>query len=358
MPNTDGATLAALAALNGGAAGNLSAGTTGADLANFQRTVSANDPWNMAYGPVATTKLDTSTWTPNQALAGNLGQAALAAILKTLGNRDEANQLYSVAQVLPQLYKDPTSVANPEGVDPAAFNALKFSAIGREATTNDLIRRQLGQLGITQNEDGSIDTSVADALNTSKVIGKSKDAAKLTPQAVQKLSTAQGLLGQLEQAKGLVDKFSPNPDLGIVGQIPGVGSLASEVLGAGERRVAGLKNNTPEGQYGSLMQSVYEGVGKFISNTARQKVIDENKALTDAGRLGDNAGTKQALQNIQDIIRQDILDQASGYSEQNYRQVQDAVSAANTIGVDAPMTPNFEIRIAPSGQKYKVLLGK
>ncbi len=202
MPNIDPATLAALAAIGGGASpsggtadassiaallggganGLLSSGTTGADLSNFQRTITANDPWNMALAPVVNTKLNTATWTPNQALAGNLGQAALAAVLRTLGNRSEADQLFSATQALPQLYKDPMGTPTPDGVDPEAFNALRFSAIGRQATTDDAIRRSLGERGIRLNADGTFDTSILDATDNIKN-GEMRDARAAAVQA-------------------------------------------------------------------------------------------------------------------------------------------------------------------------------
>lgn len=122
-----------LAALFGGAGyGGVNRGAD-ADLAAFDRTITLNDPWRLAAAPVFGAKFDTSTWNPMQTLGVTAGQAFLGTMLNALGQRSEAQQLEKVAQVLPQLYSNPSSVSVPEGVDPEAFGTLKLSALKNTA---------------------------------------------------------------------------------------------------------------------------------------------------------------------------------------------------------------------------------
>jgi hypothetical protein len=303
-----------------------SAGSTG-DLATFQKTLAANDMYRQAAAPIAAAKFNTSTWSPLQTLGVTAGQSFLSSLLNALGQRDESNQLNSVVSVLPDLYKDPASVATPEGVDAQAFGGLKAAAIEKQALIQDAIKRSLGEKGVTVNPDNTLDTTIADVFAGEKA----KRANPLPAQAIQKLSTATGLLSQLEKAKSLVDTFTPNPALGGLSDVPLVGPFASKVVGSSQRAFSGMQNDTPEGVYNSLMQTVYEGVGKFVSNSARQKIIDENKDLTDPGKLGSPLGIKIAISNIEDVIKKEVEDSATGYSEQGYKKVQDALSAASTI---------------------------
>jgi len=99
------------------------------DIAQFENILGKNDYWKMAAAPVAAAKFDTSTWSPGQTFGVSAGQAFLSSALNMLGQRSEGEQLAKVAKILPQLYKDPSSVAIPEGVDTEAGGALKLAAL-------------------------------------------------------------------------------------------------------------------------------------------------------------------------------------------------------------------------------------
>jgi hypothetical protein len=281
MPDLDPSTLAALAALNGGAAGNLSSGTTGADLANFQRTITANDPWNMALQPVLATKLNTATWTPNQALAGNLGQAALAAVLRTLGNRSEADQMFSAAQVLPQLYKDPLSVATPDGVDPEAFNALRFSAIGHQATTNDVIRRTLGEHGVSYNADGSLNTDALEAITTGR--RPSVDFSTASPDFKKALEDAGGDVPTARQL--LKSRLGSEATLGSLSKSISVINQLEALKHKPQTLSSSWVPDSVEGVVNDLASKFYPGSNAATYNSAVIPIADSLlRALTEVGR--------------------------------------------------------------------------
>lgn len=104
------------------------------DLSAFNRVLANNDYWSMAARPILGAQFNTAGWSPGTTLGVSLGQAFLGGLLENYGQYQRGQQLAKVAPVLDQLYRDPTSVAVPEGVDPEAFGQLKNSAI-RENTS-------------------------------------------------------------------------------------------------------------------------------------------------------------------------------------------------------------------------------
>lgn len=141
-----------LSALFGGAGLN----NTTPDISAFQKTLQANDILSMASAPILGAKFDTSTWSPSTTLGVTAAQSFLGSLMNGIANRNQGEQLAKVAQVLPQLYRDPMSVGVPEGVDSEAFGGLKLSAMSKMFNTDEDIRQVLGQKGVNVNPDGSI----------------------------------------------------------------------------------------------------------------------------------------------------------------------------------------------------------
>lgn len=125
----DPASLAALLGLS-----STTSGSRGpADLDQFQRIVGENDYWKMAGNQLGGIKFDTSTWSPGETLGVSALQAFLGTALGAYGQHTEANQLASAASILPELYRNPSSVSLPEDMDSEAFGALKLNAIKEQA---------------------------------------------------------------------------------------------------------------------------------------------------------------------------------------------------------------------------------
>lgn len=125
-----------------------------ADLDQFGKSIAQNNIWKMAAAPIMSAKFDSSTWNPLQKLGVGALQSFLGTALGEYGRQQDAVQLEKVAEVLPQLYANPSAVSAPEGVDPEAFGALKLNAIRRAADTDETIRNSMGQSGIAIGPDG------------------------------------------------------------------------------------------------------------------------------------------------------------------------------------------------------------
>lgn len=133
-----------LSALMGG-----SSGANVDDVLAFRQQVQENNILNDLAPAILGAKFNTSTWEPAETLGVTAGQAFLGTLLSGLARRDAAQQFSDVAQILPQLYEDPRSVAVPAGVDPEAFGALKLATIARGArqkadTKSSIIKDLLG----------------------------------------------------------------------------------------------------------------------------------------------------------------------------------------------------------------------
>lgn len=138
--------------------------TNGLDLSTFQKSIASTDPWRIAQGGVNSFNPNTSTWSPTETGVASFAKAFLSGILGGQAQNSEADQLNKVISVLPQLYKDPSSVQAPEGVDQSPFDVLKGSAILKNYTT-----------GVTQTEKDK--TSTADT--TRALLGKLVDSGQI-----------------------------------------------------------------------------------------------------------------------------------------------------------------------------------
>lgn len=108
-------------------------GADPSDIASFGASVRANDIFSQLAPQVGKFQFDRSNFSTGENVLASAGQAFLASALDRIGQNRAADQYAKVAQVLPSLYANPSSVAVPEGVDPEAFGALKLSAISRGA---------------------------------------------------------------------------------------------------------------------------------------------------------------------------------------------------------------------------------
>lgn len=106
-------------------------GSDVSDIANFQKTIADNNIFSQLAPQVAAAPFDTSNWSLGQTVGVTAGKAFLSSLLNAIGQRQQSDQLVSLASVLPDLYKNPFSVQAPEGVDPQAFAGLKLNAITR-----------------------------------------------------------------------------------------------------------------------------------------------------------------------------------------------------------------------------------
>jgi len=118
-----------ISALLGGIGGGSKTLTDDPALDAFSRTAAENSIYNQIAGPLLSTKFNTSTWSPTETLGVSLGQSFLGGLLGNLGRQDVAKQYETAASILPDLYRNPSSVSLPEGVDSEAFGALKLAAL-------------------------------------------------------------------------------------------------------------------------------------------------------------------------------------------------------------------------------------
>lgn len=118
-----------ISALLGGIGGGSKTLTDDPALDAFSRTAAENSIYNQIAGPLLSTKFNTSTWSPTETLGVSLGQSFLGGLLGNLGRQDVAKQYETAASVLPDLYRNPSAVSLPEGVDSEAFGALKLAAL-------------------------------------------------------------------------------------------------------------------------------------------------------------------------------------------------------------------------------------
>lgn len=172
--------LLALQGLSGGGGGGLDTtallsglgngnaqSNAGLGLDSFSKTIAANDPFSIASGAVDAWKPNTSTWSPTESGVASFAKAFIGGALGGIGRNNQADQLNSVIGILPQLYKDPASVATPDGVDQGAFDTLKGASILRKYQTDSVneekqkegVRSLLEKLDISPKEKLAIATS-------------------------------------------------------------------------------------------------------------------------------------------------------------------------------------------------------
>lgn len=95
-------------------------------LDEFTASLAANDIYSQMAKPIMGARFNTSSWTPGQTIAATAAQSFLGEALNLFGQRQEADQMAKVSEVMPSLYSNPLAVSAPEGVDPQAFGELKL----------------------------------------------------------------------------------------------------------------------------------------------------------------------------------------------------------------------------------------
>jgi len=102
---------------------------TANDLSSFQSNVLATDPWNIAAKSLGSFQPNMSTWSPTTQIATSFGKNFLAGLMGQYARNDAAEQLKTVASLMPQLRSDPLNVAFPENVDSSAAETLRSNMV-------------------------------------------------------------------------------------------------------------------------------------------------------------------------------------------------------------------------------------
>ena len=184
-----------LSALLGGVTGGVSKTLTDDPaLDAFSRTAASNSIYNQIANPILNTRFNTSTWSPTESAAVSLGQSFLGGLLGNLGRQDVAKQYETAASILPDLYRNPSAVSLPEGVDAEAFGALKLAALRDNAKRE----RQL-QDSVIANVMTRDPRYAALAPETAAKVGLSEIGRALSSQSQQDTPPSQ--LGEFDRLK-------------------------------------------------------------------------------------------------------------------------------------------------------------
>lgn len=128
------------------------------DISQFQNSAAQGNVLLNLSPAVYGAKFDRSTWSPTESFATSFLQGVLGTALNQIGRQQVADQVSAVSKVLPALYRDPSSVAVPEGVDENAFSILRNSAatskiareLQREQTAQSLIQELFKEKALTK----------------------------------------------------------------------------------------------------------------------------------------------------------------------------------------------------------------
>jgi len=131
------------------------------DLQSFQQEAQQNNIFNQIAPAIAGTKFDRSGWGIGQNLGVSAGQAFLSGLMSNYGKSQVADQVAKVSSILPELYKDPTNVVFPEGLDISATNNLRTTALVKKAQQEALL--QQSQDSLIQDIFGKGQTAKAEA---------------------------------------------------------------------------------------------------------------------------------------------------------------------------------------------------
>lgn len=233
------------------------------DISAFQKTVAANDLYQMAATPVLAAKFDTSTWSPGTTFGVTAGQAFLGSVLNELGNRRQGEQLAKVAEVLPSLYRNPAAVAVPEGVDSEAFGILKLGAMSNKFRTDESIRDALGQKGVQVNPDGSIQPMKGMDAIESLFGGRGNNAAGAN-QVQKEIIEEKGKLQTTKQSLDFIDTAFDRAK-NLTGYATGI---ASEI------GIPTDKGNALQGLQDSIIVQIDNALGREINSDVRKRLLN------------------------------------------------------------------------------------
>lgn len=270
-------------------------GSDVSDIGNFQKAVAANNIFSQLAPQVASAPFNTSNWSLGQTVGITAGKAFLSSLLNAIGQRQQSDQLNSLASVLPQLYEDPLAVSAPEGVDPQAFAGLKLATLARKDNSGHAglqeIAKSLFGVKIAGMEADAKTQAELEARRKFYGAGiedpespqaKEADAARqeiAKLPAVTKLNTTSAALAQLKNIKDLNTASSDIPFATIF-----IGGLDGSVVREGEyARVAGA--NPFLDKYRNALEGALNGtsvLGVDIKKQMYQELVQTQKGLFDA----------------------------------------------------------------------------
>jgi hypothetical protein len=165
------------------------------DLAQFSQTVQQSDPYAISGSALAQWQPNYSTMNAGQSAATAFARALGAGLLGNYAQNRTAEQLGKVVEILPQLNQNPMGTVAPEGVNSAAYNALRGNAVIRKAQRDAALvddgNARLGNL---------LQAIVPDLVRTNRIDPKQalEIAASSSPKDVlQKLDTTQTVNGTM-----------------------------------------------------------------------------------------------------------------------------------------------------------------
>lgn len=230
------------------------------DLAAFNQSVQASDPYGLVGRSIGAWQPDMSTWNAPTSLGTSFGKAFLSGILQNYAQQNATEQMNKIVGVLPQLSSDPLHVATPEGVDSGAFSMLKGNAILRNLQQQALEKQEEKKFGLgllekylgkkleIQGEDAGFaalgqggENPNSPAFKAAQLIKAEEDSARnelLTASkypAVAKLQNTSTALAQLKNIKDINTASSDIPFATLF-----IGGLDGSVVKEGEyARVSG-----------------------------------------------------------------------------------------------------------------------
>lgn len=360
-------------------------------LAQFQSDLERTNPYRMAAAPLLSTRFNTSTWSPMQAALVPFVQGLVGGGLQQYGSQYEARQLESVKPILAELYRDPESVAVPEGVNREAFETYREQAIRerelrkikdaerdaeyRQRLMNDIFARNPALMPENMRAELGIDMSstpkpepVGAPSGPESVQGKfsryfnnfvaqgmppgsaSEAAMKLT-EADRKLVV--GDVAAIEQSREklrALDNLIATSEVGVKGAgktggaFGGVRELASRTLASLPAVVPGAEKEAEQRAAQRTLESTAPDVIQAARVVGSGAMSDrEMAAYLGAGPSSDNTPREnqailEKLKNVRDLAR-DYNDFREWYRDEfgslaRSSQLWDAYRAANPIVID------------------------
>lgn len=309
--------------LNAFYGGNTNPATQGID--QFQKILAANDIYKQIAAPIGAVRFNTDTWNPGTTAAVTAGQAFLAAALNTYGQESEGAQIAKVAQILPDIYKNPASAVAPEGVDAGAFGALKLSASAEQERTNQAIRQALAIKGIQSNDNGS-QSAIPGAGEAEAEIAGAVAKGKAKAAAAKPLNRAQaavadrlgGVLAGISTLDALNDR---------VGHLEGGSGIVGGLQRWADANTPILSSTTESGAFQRDLPLQVDQITKAVAGSSQ---IPTLKAALDQISLHFGQPTQSVRDSIQSA-QDEVLRLGQGYVDTLAAQgvVPDAVVGAN-----------------------------